>query len=181
MDTLELLLHPVRVRIVHALFGGARRTTSELCERLPDVSRATLYRQISLLVEGGVVEVAGEQRVHGAVERHYRLHRSNAVIDPESAAAMTLEDHRRGFAAAVAALVAAFNSYLDRPGASPTADSVGYRQIPVWLSSEELNDLVHAMRDLIADELENAARSDRRRYLLSPILFPIEEYEGTGC
>jgi DNA-binding HxlR family transcriptional regulator len=169
------------VRIVHALFGGPTRTTSELCERLPDVSRATLYRQINLLVEGGVVEVAGEQRVHGAVERYYRLHRSKAAIDPELAASMTLEDHRHGFAAAMAALVAAFNSYLDRPYASPTADSVGYRQIPLWLSHEELDGLVQAMRRLIADKSENAARSDRRRYLLSPILFPIEEYEATGA
>ncbi len=180
MDTLQLLLHPVRVRLVHALFGGGTRTTSELCQRLPDVSRATLYRQISLLVEGGVVEVASEQRVHGAVERHYRLHRSKAGVDPESAAAMTLEDHRHGFAAAVAALVAAFNSYLDRPRANPTADSVGYRQIPLWLNHEELDDLLQTMRNLIAGKLENAAGSDRRRYLLSPILFPLEEYEMTG-
>jgi DNA-binding transcriptional ArsR family regulator len=174
MDTMELLIHPVRVRILHALFDGVTRTTSELCERLPDISKATVYRQVSLLAEAGVLEVADEHRVRGAVERYYRLRRSQARIDAEAAARMTLEDHRQGFAAAVAALVAEFSSYLDRPGANPTADSVGYRQIPIWLSREELEHLVRSTSDLIAGQIGNEPHRDRRRYLLSPILFPIE-------
>src|SRR5262245_3622859 len=114
MDALDLLLHPVRLRIVHALSGGRTGTTSDLCARLPDVSKASGYRHVGLLVEGGVLEVAGEERVRGAVERRYRLRRERAAIDAAAAASMSLADHRRGFAAAVAGLVAEFNAYLDR-------------------------------------------------------------------
>jgi DNA-binding transcriptional ArsR family regulator len=180
VDTLELLLHPVRVRIVHALSGGQTRTTSELCARLPDVSKATVYRHVGLLVEGGLLEVAGEQRVHGAVERHYRLHSGRAVINDDAAASMSLEDHRHGFAAALAALAAEFNSYLDRGHPNPTADLVGYRQIPLWLTPEELNELISNVRSLIMSRIDNEAGPDRRRYLLSPILFPIEGFEDTS-
>ncbi len=67
--------------------------------------------------------MAGEQRVHGAVERRYRLRQDRAVIDADAAAAMTLEDHRRGFAAAMAVLIAEFNAYLDRDGADRGASS----------------------------------------------------------
>jgi hypothetical protein len=42
--------------------------------------------------------------------------------------ARTGRRHRRGFAAAMAALIAEFNAYLDRDGADPAADSVSYRQ-----------------------------------------------------
>src|SRR4051812_4660377 len=132
MDALELLLHPVRLRIVHAMSGGRLRTTADLCASLPDVSKATMYRQVALLAEGGLLEVADEQRVHGAVERRYRLHQARAMIDQDAAASMSLEEHRFGFAAAMAALVAEFNAYLDRAHADPTADLVGYRQIPLW-------------------------------------------------
>jgi hypothetical protein len=31
MDTVELLLHPVRLRIVHAMSGGRVLTTAALC------------------------------------------------------------------------------------------------------------------------------------------------------
>src|SRR5450432_1850225 len=79
VDTIDLLLHPVRLRVVHAMSGGRTHTTSDLCARLPDVPKTTLYRHVGLLAEGGVLEVADEQRVHGAVERHYRLRRDRAV------------------------------------------------------------------------------------------------------
>jgi len=84
-----------------------------------------VYRQAALLAEGGFLDVAGEQRVHGAVERRYRLRQDRPVIDAEMAAAMTLEDHRRGFAAAMAVLIAEFNAYLDSDGADPAADAGG--------------------------------------------------------
>ncbi len=174
MDTLELLLHPVRLRILHSMSGGRIRTTSDLCASLPDVSKATVYRHVALLVEGGLLEVAGEQRVYGAVERQYRLHRP-PVIDRDTAASMSLEEHRHGFAAAMAALVAEFNTYLDREHADPTADSVGYRQIPLWLNQDEVAELVGEIRRLVVANMENKPGPDRSLHLLSPILFPIEE------
>jgi len=175
VDTLDLLLHPVRIRIVHAMSGGRTRTTSDLCARLPDVPKTTVYRHVSLLAGAGLLEVAGEQRVHGAVERHYRLHRARAVIDRDAAASMSLEEHRHGFAAAMAALVAEFNSYLDREHADPTTDSVGYRQIPLWLSQDELAELISEIRSTIMPRMDNKPAPDRGLHLLSPILFPIEE------
>jgi DNA-binding transcriptional ArsR family regulator len=177
VDTLTLLLHPVRLRIMHAMTGGLTRTTSDLVARLPDVPKTTVYRHVGLLADAGLLEVVDEQRVHGAVERHYRL-RSRPRIDPADAAAMSVEDHRQAFAAAVAALLADFNTYLDRSDADPTADSVGYTQIPLWLSREELAEMVEEFRAGITARMGNQPSAERGLYLLSPILFPIEGGEG---
>lgn len=176
MDTLELLLHPVRVRITHALSGGRTRTTAELCASLPDVSKATVYRHVALLAEAGVLEVAGEQRVRGAVERSYRLRQERAKVARDAAEAMSLEEHRRWFAAAMGALLAEFNAYLDRDGADPAADAVGYTQIPVWLSRDEQAELVDDVVALIKARAGNDPSPDRRPYLLSPIIFPIADH-----
>jgi DNA-binding transcriptional ArsR family regulator len=62
MDTTELLLHPVRLRIVHATFDGEPFTITQLRHRMPDVSKATMYRQIALLVDNGLIEIDGEER-----------------------------------------------------------------------------------------------------------------------
>ncbi|WP_049561805.1 helix-turn-helix domain-containing protein [Nonomuraea sp. SBT364] len=177
MNTLELLGHPVRLRVVHAMRGGRMLTTSELCARIPDVSKATVYRHVDLLVAGGVLEVAGEQRVRGAVERRYRLRQDRAVIDAELMATLTPDDHRRGFAMAMTTLLAEFSAYLDREHADPVADLVGYRQHAVWLSPDELAELITELRAAIAPRLANRAGPGRARYLLSPILFPIEDAE----
>ncbi|GAA2826557.1 helix-turn-helix domain-containing protein [Kribbella solani] len=172
MGPLELLGHPVRLRIVHALRGGRELTTGELGERITDVSKATLYRHVELLAEGGILEVAAEQRVRGAVERRFRLQAERASITPEQLAELTVEDHRRGFAVAMAALVAEFNAYADGEGADPVADLVGYRQHGIWLTEPELHQLIAALRAAILPVLTNEATPDRARYLLSPILFP---------
>jgi DNA-binding transcriptional ArsR family regulator len=178
VDTLDLLLHPVRVRIVCAMSGGRTRTTSELCACLPDVSKATVYRHVALLAEAGLLEVDAEQRVHGAVERRYRLRRARAVIDPDAAASMSLDDHRHWFAAAMAALVAEFNAYLDREHADPAADLVSYRQFPLWLNRDELAELISEIRGIIVSKMDNEPTADRNAHLLSTIMFPTDQQTG---
>jgi hypothetical protein len=172
VNAIELLMHPVRLRIVATLSGGQDLTTTQLCASLHDVSKVTVYRQIALLVEGGCIEVAGEQRVRGAVERRYRLRQGRPVIDANAAADMSLEDHRRGFAAAMAVLIAEFNSYLDRDDANPVADGVGYRQTALWLNPDELAQLGREIREVMQPVIANKPAPGRVPYLLSPIIFP---------
>ncbi len=175
MDTVDLILHPTRLRIVHALSDGRTLTTAQLCARMPDVSKATMYRQVGLLADGGILEAAGEQRVHGTVERRYQLHRARAVIDADAAAAMSREDHRRGFTAAMAALLAEFNTYLDQDHVDPFADLVSYRQFTLLLNEDELAALIGEVRSAIASRMNNRPAPGRTRYLLSTILFPSED------
>src|SRR5215469_11992470 len=146
IDTVGLLLHPVRLRIVHAMSGGRTLTTAQLRARMPDVSKATMYRHVGLLAAGGILEVDGEQQVGGTVERRYRLCRSSAVISAEAIAGASLEDYRRAFAVAVAALLGEFDAYLDRGSADPIADSVGFRQHALWLSPGERDQLIADLR-----------------------------------
>lgn len=174
VDVVDLLLHPVRIRVVHAFAGGRTLTTAELAEYLPDVPKTTLYRHVGILTGAGLLTVVGEQRVHGAVERTYRLDRARTRISPEEAAAMTLDDHRHGFTAAVGALLADFNAYLDRPDADPTADMVGYVQVPLWLSPAEIAAMADEVRAILMSKMDNGPEPGRRLYLLSPILFPID-------
>jgi len=173
VDALDLILHPVRLRILNAMSGARVRTTSDLCADLPDVPKTSLYRHVGVLAEAGALEVVGEQRVHGAVERRYRLRREGATIDAGTAASMSLQDHRHGFAAAAAALIAEFNAYLDREDANPTADFVSYRQGPVWLSREELVELVDEVRRAMLPRWANKPSPGRRPHLLATILFPL--------
>ncbi|MGW4249053.1 helix-turn-helix domain-containing protein [Nocardia sp. NPDC004722] len=172
MDPIDLLLHPVRLRIVHALSGGRTRSATELCEHLIDVPRTTIYRHLGLLVDGGVLEVAEERRVRGAVERSYRVAADRPTITVEDGAAMTLDEHRRGFATSMAVLIAEFNAYLDQPDADPVGDSVMYRQGTVWLSPEELDAMLTGLREVVAQFTGNQPQEGRRAYLMSPVQFP---------
>ena len=176
MDMLELLVHPVRLRIVHAMRGDRTLTTTRLCALIPNVSKATVYRHVEALAAGEILEVAEEHRVRGAVERSYRLRAERAALDSESAELpqQRKEAYRRAFAIAMAALAAEFDAYLDHQDADPLADAVGFRQHAVWLDHGELESLISDLRAAIAPRLENKPDGSRGRYLLSPIHFPTE-------
>jgi DNA-binding transcriptional ArsR family regulator len=172
MEVTQLMLHPIRLRIVNAVFDGLPFTTSQLRERLPDVPKATMYRHVGLLVEHGLIEVEGEERKAGAVERTYRLHRSRTVIDSAAAAGMTIEDHRRGFAAGIASIVGEFEVYLSQNGADPTADMASYRQVSLWLDDTEKQALYEDFIAAVRARLDHNPSPERRRHLVAMIMFP---------
>jgi DNA-binding transcriptional ArsR family regulator len=165
----------VRLRLVNALSRGRELTTSELCARLKDVSQATVYRQVGLLVKGGLLEVVAERQARGAIERTYRLHEARARVAPEQGKAMSRADHRRAFGSAMAALIGEFNAYIARRDASPLEDGVGYRQATVWLSPGEHAALVDQVSRVLAGYWANTPGEGRRPHLLSTIIFPAAE------
>lgn len=174
IDALELLLHPVRLRITNAMAGGRAHTTAELCARMPDISQATMYRQVAALADGGVLEVESEDRTRGPAERRYRLRAGAARIDPETGARMSLEEHRRAFAVGMGALLAEWNSYLDRDGADPYRDQVSYRQFVLWLEDKEVEALYRKIQDALAPLMGRSPAPGRTPHLLGTIFFPIE-------
>ena len=170
----DLLLHPVRMRIVSALSGGRTLTTSELRDRISGFGQATVYRQVARLVRAGVIQVESEQRVRGAIERRYRLRAERARISPRMAAAMSVEDHRRAFTAAMASLLAEFSTYLGQAGANPFIDCVGYRVFTLWLDRAERDEMLREVSGSLLRRLENRAGPGRTAYRMSPIMFPCE-------
>src|SRR3954449_5413755 len=109
MTSADLLLHPVRLRIVQAFLGDRALTTGDLREELPDVAPTTLYRHVSRLVDGGVLTVVAERQVRGTVERTYVLRMSAASMGLDHVDAMSADDHRQAFMAYVAGLLGDFD------------------------------------------------------------------------
>jgi hypothetical protein len=169
--TADLLLHPVRLRIVQAFLGERALTTAELGAELGDVPTASLYRHVGLLADAGVLAVVDERKVRGAHERRYRLVVEAASADPSG---LSADEHRRAFGTFVAALLADFDRYLDRTGDAPdlAADGVGYRQVGLWLDDGEFADLLADLRALVAARAALPERAGRRRRILSTVLMP---------
>ena len=58
----DVLLHPVRLRIVQALLPRRQLTAQEIGRHLGDVPQATLYRHLNKLLDGGIIEIVHESR-----------------------------------------------------------------------------------------------------------------------
>ncbi len=170
----ELVLHPVRLRIVQAFMGSPPLTTGQLRERLPDVPAATLYRHVATLVAGGLLESVDERQVRGATERTYALRVENASLSAEEAAAVPADEHRRLFMTFVAGLLGDFDRYLDRGDVDLGRDLVGYRQAVMNLSDDELVDLLDELRTVLTPRLALPEGPGRRRRVFTTIVVPGE-------
>ncbi len=171
-NTADLVLHPVRLRIIQTLLGGIELTTAQIAAKLSDVATATLYRQISTLVEAGVLDVVGERRVRGAVERTYKLHVSSTEVSDHDLAKMSAAEHKQAFATFVASLLANFDAYADRGDVDMVRDRVGYRHRALWLTDEEMDEFLAQIRGLYAEKAQNEPGKGRVRRLVSNVFIP---------
>jgi Helix-turn-helix domain len=175
MTTADLLLHPVRLRIIQAFLGDRALTTADLRNELPDVPPASLYRHIARLVDAGVLSVVSERRVRGALERTYVLRLAAATINLDELERMSREDHRQAFVAFVAGLLGAFDRYLSHDNIDLLRDGVTYRMAGLWLDDAELAELGRDMIRVLQPRLAAPPRPGRRRRILGTVLIPGEE------
>jgi hypothetical protein len=171
----DLLLHPVRLRIVQAFLGDRALTTSDLRAELDDVPPASLYRQVARLVDAGVLMVVAERRVRGAIERTYVLRLVATVIGLDQLAEMTADDHRQAFMAFVAGLLSDFDRYLARGDIDLVRDGVSYRMAAMWLDDDEYAGLLRDIARVLQPRLANQPAPGRKRRILGSVLLPGDE------
>ena len=172
MKSADLLLHPVRLRIVQAFLGDRALTTSQLRAELPDVPPASLYRHVAKLVENDVLSVVAQRRVRGALERTYVLRAATARIDTDEVAKMTPEEHLQAFLAFVAGLIGDAERYLARPHIDPARDGASYNLAGLWLSDGELLEFLRDLYIVVQPRTANPPRHDRTRRILATVLLP---------
>ncbi len=175
MATADLLLHPVRLRIVKAFLGDRALTTSQLAAELEDVPAGSLYRHIARLTQAGVLQVVAERRVRAVVERTYTLRLLAARVGPGEIATMSGEDHQRAFTGFVAGLMADFDRYLAAGKPDLIRDGVSYGTSAMWLTDAEHGELLRDLGVLLQPRLAKAPGKGRRRRLLHSLVLPAPE------
>jgi DNA-binding transcriptional ArsR family regulator len=168
----DLLLHPVRIRIMTE-FSGRERTSQQLAEALPDIPQATLYRHIKVLVEGGVLEVAEEKRVNGAVERSYRVAQGGNRLTAEDMRAMSADDHIRYFTIYAASLIDTFSDYIQAAELWHVLDDgLAYNRAVVHLSDAERAQFDAEFEALVGRMLACQPAPERKRFTLASMVIP---------
>lgn len=154
------------------VIGDRHLSARQLCEILPDVPQATLYRHFQKLTQAGILTVVEERPIRGTVEKLYALQEQNTELSPEEIAALSREDHQRYFTTFIATLLTDFEQYLQRENIDLVRDGVGYRQVALHLSEEELAQLTEALNRTLKPFLQKKPSKRRQRFLLSSILMP---------
>jgi len=181
MSSADLLLHPLRWRIVQAFLGDRQLTTGQLLAEIDDIAPATLYRQVATLTKAGVLVVVSERRVRGTVERTYALSVGDAQISADELRRMSPDDHRRAFMAFLAGLLGDFDRYAETGDIDLEQDGAGYRTVGLWLTRDELAEMVGEIGAIVRSRAANGPGAGRTRRMMSTLLIPAPPAEGSAA
>jgi Helix-turn-helix domain len=180
MASADLLLHPIRLRVVKAFLGDRPLTTTQLAAELGDVPPASLYRHVALLSKAGVLQVVAERKVRAVVERTYMLRAHAAQLQPAEVAGMTPEQHLAAFIVYAAAMVADVEHYLMNGTPDPLRDGASYRMGALWLTDAEFTDFVRDLVAVFQPRQGNAPSKGRRRRIVYNVVIPGPEVTRSG-
>jgi DNA-binding transcriptional ArsR family regulator len=172
----EAIFHPIRIRVVQALFGEQGLTARQLQSATGVASLATLYRHLKHLVSAGIIAVVEERPVRGTLEKVYAITNQSAVrFQPDEWQRISPEDQLRYFNTLVGSLLHDFGRYIAQPHFDRGADGVLTRQAALNLTDDEAKQLAETLREAVDPYVQHAPDPTRRRRVLTAILLPIVE------
>lgn len=177
---LDLILHPVRMRILMAL-SDEQHSPLELSEMLPDIPQATLYRHLRSLANGDVIQVVEERPVRGTVEKVYAINSDASQLSEEDLENATKDDHWRYFVAYIATLLDDFQRYLSSvKQPNMRSDGVGYFKRGMNLNDEEMQEFGMELGEVIQKFVEKEPAPNRKRRLFATVMMPDAAEKKTG-
>lgn len=177
-NQLDILLHPVRMRIVQAFMPDLTWTVQELEKKLDDIPPASLYRHVNTLKKAGLLEVRGQEQVRGTVKKSYGLAKQAFQTPDTDITAISDEENLKYFTAFVTFLQAEYKRYLDQPDKDFVKDGVSFRVTSVYANDEEFHDWIQELRQLMKKITSNKPEKGRKRRTVANIFIPGEEEEN---
>ena len=175
MNKADLIIHPVRFRILRTLDREAL-STHQIAQKLDDVPNSSIYRHLKLLLDGHLIEVTETRLVNGIQEKIYHLSQP-ASLGPGDIAMWTAEDHLRYFTTYALTLLHDFTAYTVKSEAENGAidmvsDRVGYREVNFFATKQELDVALGKVNEAVLPLLNNESGAGRKMYKLATILHP---------
>jgi DNA-binding transcriptional ArsR family regulator len=142
-DAMDLILNPIRTRIIQVLSTKEMITASELCEKINDIPRTTLYRHINILLENNILLVVAEKKIRGSLERTLALN-TEAMSQIN-----TMENAPQNVLGFLMNKYARFQNYWDGENADPVRDKLFLSNSVVMLNDQEFDQFLSEVWGLI--------------------------------
>ncbi|WP_154307398.1 helix-turn-helix domain-containing protein [Metabacillus lacus] len=151
----DLVLHPVRIKVLQVLALGKPLTVQQINQQLPQIAQATLYRHLNKLVKGGMIQAVEEKQVRGTVEKTYALSSGSMLPEQQDIMSASPEEHLNMFLKFIGILISDFEEYIHQPDFHPSKDLGGYSQAILHMSDEEFMDFNRELQRVFLKAAKN--------------------------
>ncbi len=169
----DVMLHPVRMRVIQTLLTYKTMTVQQLLEKLDDIPQATMYRHLKQLVDAELIEVVETNKIRGTIEKTYAVKEENLVISEEELADTPAEEHIRYFMTYQANLLKEFERYVSAHSAKDFAkDGLGFSQAMLHLTADEMAQFGRELGEVVQRFAQKESTPERRSRTLALIFIP---------
>lgn len=167
-DLTKIMMNPIRLRIVQYLMIHKQGTTGEMKQELSDISPASLYRHVKILLEAGCIEVFEEKKIRGTTEKTYGL-----VQQPMGE--VTEQDIAGLFQSGMLSLMTSFEQYFAGEDADPKRDMMSFSTSTLLLTDEEFMEFFQKMGEVFNGVIGNQPTEGRKQRRITFISSPCEK------
>jgi len=139
----DIIMNSVRMRIIQTLSTKQSMTATEICERMSDVPRTTLYRHIKILLDNDILSVISEQKIRGSLERTLALNTG------EITKYNTLENATQNAFAFLMKKFAMFRNYFNNETPNTGEDRIFLNTMILMATDEEFDKFLLELRELL--------------------------------
>lgn len=140
MNIIEVVMNPVRQRIMQFLMIHEKGTVKEIKSKLSDVPTPSLYRHVKILLENNVIVVAEENRVRGTVENVYQLSTNLLSIE---------DDDGLSIQTSLMTISTAFAKYFAAGNADPKKDLFFMSGCTLMLTDDEFKNFLKELNEYL--------------------------------
>ncbi len=142
-DINEVMLNPVRMRIIQELSTRRSITATELCEKISDVPRTTMYRHINILLDNNILSVVSEKKIRGSLERTLAL--NTGEISKNN----TLKNACQNALGFLMNRYARFHNYFSGENPNPGRDKLFMNNTILMMDDNEFDQFLSELRELL--------------------------------
>lgn len=169
---MEVMTNPIKCKLLFEINSCEQTTAKHLSERFSDIPQATLYRYLKKMTTDGILKIVEETQIRGAVERTYSvaidlLEEGRKIIGNNSG-----ETYMQAFTQYVLGFMKLFQEYCNGDNIDIQKDKSGFSLAPIYLTDEELEDLVTGVHEAIKPYRNNEPAKNRKLRSIGIIVSP---------
>lgn len=138
----EIILNPVRMRIIQELSTRESITANELCEKISDIPRTTMYRHIKMLVDSNIISVLSEKKIRGSLERTMALNISEITKHN------TIENASENAFGFLMSNYGKFHRYFSSENPDPGKDKIFLNNTVLMMNDNEFDEFLIELKNL---------------------------------
>ena len=164
--------NPIKCKLFSDIEQQKHTTAKKLAQSNEGIPQATLYRYLKKMLEDGVIEVVEERQVRNVREKVYgvaidlQAEIGRMIVDNSGAGYLSL------FQQFCNGLLAEFQAYTAKDHINIQKDGSGFRIVPFYATTDELEDLSRKIQDLIKPYHENPPAPGRQMRNVAIVFTP---------